>query len=86
MPHATHGPNVTVWGQLRAADHSTSQNGVIQFLPRGSSTWRDLSQVQTTDPEGVVDTHVSIPSAGAVRLSWVAPGSSTLYSRVVQIG
>jgi hypothetical protein len=86
LPHATHGPNVTVWGQLRPADHTTAQNGVIQFLPSGSSTWRDLAQVQTSDPEGVVNTHVSIPSAGAVRLGWVATDGSTLYSRTVQVG
>ena len=85
LPNATHGPNVAVWGQLRAADHSTTQNGVIDFLPSGSSTWQQLGQVQTTDPEGFLNTHVSIPSAGQVRLGWVEPDGSTLYSRTVPV-
>ncbi len=48
-------------------------------------TLRDLATVQTTSSEGYLDTHVSIPSPGLVRLDWLAPGGSILYSRSVPV-
>lgn len=81
LPDPHHGSNVTLWGQLRPADHSSTQTGEVDFLAHGSSAWTKIADVQTTSPEGFVLTHVSIPSAGMVRLGWDEPDGSVLYSR-----
>ena len=47
LPSAHHGAHVRVWGQLRAADHSTTQVGLIQFRHHGSPTWRTVRTVRT---------------------------------------
>lgn len=85
LPKAHHGHNVTVWGQLRPADHSSRQSAAIEFASRGSSTWRQLATVTTTSREGFISTHVSIPAAGLVRLTWTAPDGSAYSSRSVSV-
>lgn len=70
LPNSRHGGHVAVWGQFRPADHSAVQSGSVEFVPRGSASWQTLAQVQTNSPEGFVFTHVAIPSAGWVRLTW----------------
>jgi hypothetical protein len=85
LPVQRHGRRVTVWGQLRPAAHNTTQYGVIEFRRKGSSRWKELTEVQTTSPEGFVFNHVSIPSAGNVRLGWLDPNGSVFYSRVVSV-
>jgi hypothetical protein len=85
LPVARHGAHVTVWGQLRPADHSTTQYGLIEFQRRGSSTWKQLTEVQTSSPEGFLVSHVSIPSAGLVRLGWLDPNGSVYYGRSVPV-
>jgi hypothetical protein len=85
LPNARHGRHVTVWGELRPADHSTTQYGEIEFQRKGSRTWKQLSAVQTNSPEGFVLTHVSIPAAGQVRLAWLDPNGSVYYSRSVTV-
>jgi hypothetical protein len=85
LPVARHGAHVTVWGQLRPANHSTTQYGVIEFQRHGSSKWKELTQVQTDNPEGYLLNHVSVPSAGLVRLGWLDPNGSVYYSRPVPV-
>ena len=85
LPTPRHGPSVAVWGQLRPADHTTTQTASLQFLPTGASVLQQLGDTQTSSPEGFLFTHVSIPSAGAVRLAWSAPDGSTLYSRAAPV-
>jgi hypothetical protein len=86
LPSARHGPSVTVWGQLRPADHTTTQTAQLQFQARGSSSWSTLSSLQTTNSEGFLDTHVAIAGPGAVRLAWMDPSSATIdYSRTVVV-
>jgi hypothetical protein len=85
LPTARHGSSVAVWGQLRPADHSTTQVGVIEFRPRGSSHWSKLADVQTSSPEGFIYNHVGIPSAGDVRLGWLNPNGSVVYSRAAPV-
>ena len=85
LPNPRHGRNVTVWGQLRPADHTTTQYGEIEFQRRGSRTWRELSAVNTTNPEGFLVAHVSIPAAGQVRLGWISPDGSVSYSRLAPV-
>jgi hypothetical protein len=85
VPRARHGSRVTVWGQLRPADHNTVQYGVIEFRPTHSSAWQQLTEVQTASPQGFLLSHVAIPSAGSLRLAWLDPAGSVEYSRTVQI-
>jgi hypothetical protein len=85
LPVQRHGGHVTVWAQLRPAAHNTTQYGVIEFQRKGSSSWKELTEVQTDSPEGFVYNHVSIPSAGNVRLGWLDPDGSVFYSRVVPV-
>jgi hypothetical protein len=79
------GPRVLVWGQLRPANHSSTQTGVIDFRPQGSARWRALARVSTDSSEGFVLTHVSVPSAGLLRLGWQSPAGPVLYSRSVAL-
>src|ERR1019366_515805 len=81
LPNPRHGPRVTVWGQLRPADHTTTQYGEIEFQRRGSKSWSELTEVQTDSPEGVVLNPVSVPSAGLVRLCWLCPNGSGYHNR-----
>ena len=78
LPSARHGASVTVWGQLRPANHSITQYGEIDFRPAGSSTWRPVTEVSTVSPEGFFLTDVPLPSAGLVRLAWLDPATGTV--------
>ncbi len=82
LPSAHHGPGVTVWGELRPADHTTTQSAELQFQSNGSTAWVALSDVSTTNPEGFFTTQTAIPAAGLVRISWTDPVTGTVqYSR-----
>ncbi len=85
LPSSRHGSSVAIWGQLRAANHSTTQVGQIQFRPHGSSTWKTLKTVSTSSGQGFISTHVSLGSAGSVRLSWADSTGHTYYSRTVSV-
>jgi hypothetical protein len=86
LPSARRGPNVTVWGQLRAANHTTTQTALLQFQPRGSTRWSTIQTVHTTSAEGFLVTHVALTGSGAVRLAWTDPSSGTVdYSRTVDV-
>jgi hypothetical protein len=85
VPRARHGRRVTVWGQLRPANHAAAQYAVIEFEPRGSSTWQQLTLVQTGNPQGFLLAHVSIPSSGELRLAWLTSAGTVEYSRTVAI-
>jgi hypothetical protein len=88
LPVARHGNSVTVWGQLRPANHSGTQTGVIEYLARGSKSWTHApgDVVSTNSGEGYFLTRVPIPSAGYVRLAWTDPVSGkTYYSRTVGV-
>ncbi|MGZ6640004.1 MAG: hypothetical protein ACXVII_45265, partial [Solirubrobacteraceae bacterium] len=78
LPSASHGASVTVWGQLRPANHSSAQYGEIDFKHAGSSTWSPVTQVSTTSPEGFFLTEVPLASAGLVRLAWLDPATGTV--------
>ena len=78
--------NVSLWGQLRVADHAAVQQATVWYQRSGSSTWTAAQQVQTTNPEGFLTTHLSLPGAGSVRLGWVNPATGgTDYSRSVRV-
>jgi hypothetical protein len=80
VPEATHGHHVTVWGQMRPSTYGGSKTGQLQFQRHGSSSWTKLATVHSQSSEGFFLVHVSIPSAGAIRLKW-----GVSHSRVVPI-
>jgi hypothetical protein len=83
VPNPRHGPNVFVWAQIRPIN--AARVGTLQFQARGSSTWQNVASVSSDDPEGYLTTHISLPSAGLLRLSWTGPGGTVLTGRDVQI-
>jgi hypothetical protein len=84
VPDPRHGSRVTIWGQLRPADHQASQAARLQFRPRGGD-WTTLTAVVTSNSRGFLVSHVSLPSPGWVRLAWRSPKGDTFYSRTVVI-
>jgi hypothetical protein len=77
---------VTVWGQLRPANHSGLQYALIEFQRKGQKAWAPWRWIQTTSPEGFVLAHVPIPTAGWIRLAWADPATNAVYvSRYVGI-
>ena len=84
IPVARHGPRVTVWGQLRPANHGQAQWVAVEFRARGSNTWTVVTKDQTASPEGFIVSHVSLPSAGDVRLA-VPTSSAVIYSRTASV-
>ncbi len=85
LPRTRHGANRTVWGQLRPADHSSLQYGVLEFERRGSRSYANLGEVATDSSEGFFVTHVTLPSAGWLRLAYLDSSGDVLYSRTVAI-
>jgi hypothetical protein len=82
VPHPTHGGSVEVWGQIRPKQPQTA---ALEFQPAGSSTWSTITDVTAADSEGFFDTHVSLPSAGSLRLDWTGTALGELFSRSVPI-
>ena len=83
LPNATHGGHVLVWGQIRPTD--APKVASLQFAPRGSNVWTTITTVRPTGSEGFFTTHVSLPSAGGLRLDWTAPTGQPFYSRTAAV-
>lgn len=84
VPSARPGRSVTVWGQLRPANHSGVQTATIQFQATGSGAFSTLRQVQTASPEGFLVAHVAVPGRGLLRLAWADPSTGQVdHSRSV---
>jgi hypothetical protein len=83
LPHPQHGSRVTVWAQIRPTN--APRTATLQFEPAGSTAWTDVAQVNGTGPEGFLTTHVSLPAAGSLRLSWDGPSGVVLFSRSAQV-
>jgi hypothetical protein len=82
LPQPKHGSHVYVWGQIRP---QAPRKAVLQFKARGSSTWADVATVTGSGPEGFFTTHVKLPSAGGLRISWSAPGNVPFDSRIATV-
>jgi hypothetical protein len=86
LPSARHGSRVTVWGEIRAASHSQTQTGTLQFRRRGSRRWGSVDRVRTRNREGFFVVRVRIPAAGELRLLWQRQAhGKKFYSRTVAI-
>jgi hypothetical protein len=93
---------VEVWGCVRPAHYAIADTGqpqtvYIQFAPRGSRAFSDLTSVVITSAgDCYFDTRVAFPGSGSVRLLWRYPdgdpllsnpvgGRRAIHSRTVQI-
>jgi hypothetical protein len=84
-----HGQTTEVWGSARPAVYPLRTSGRVapvhvEFAANGSQ-FRTLSTVPVHDAHGYIDTHVTFPGSGTVRLAWTPPGGGTIYSRAAQI-
>ncbi len=80
LPSSGHG-HVSVWGQLRPADHSATQTAELQYQRGGSGAWSNVGLVQTSSSEGFFTTSLTVPAAGNLRVAWKAPDGTVDYSR-----
>ncbi len=71
LPHPRHGKHVSVWAQIRPRSPRSAQ---LQFQARGSHTWSNVASVSSNNPEGFITTHLSLRSAGGLRMVWNGPG------------
>jgi hypothetical protein len=86
LPDARHSRRVTIWGELRPANHAGLQYGVIDYRQGARGAWSALRDIQTANSEGFLLAHVALPNAGAVRLGWLQPGTGRIYySRTVAV-
>ncbi len=94
----TRGHRLEVWGCARPAPYAKldtagdAQSVKIQFAPGSSSSFKTVATVKVTNPMGYLDTHVTFPGSGTVRLTYTYPSSDTqlapgyaIYSRHVAI-
>jgi hypothetical protein len=82
VPNPAHGGSVEVWGHIRPKQPRTA---ALEFQAAGSSAWTTLTDVTATDTEGFFTTHVSLPSAGSLRLDWTGSVLGEMFSRSVPI-
>jgi len=84
LPDPQPGPRVTVWGQLRPADHAGPQVATIEYEPSGANGFSALREVETASPQGFILAHVAIPGPGSLRLAWLDPATGQPdHSRIV---
>jgi hypothetical protein len=86
LPNPSHGFDVEVWGQLRPANHSVLQYGVLEYRASGARAWDTSRVIQTTNPRGFLVGRFAFPAPGVVRLAWLDPATGTVdYSRKVRV-
>lgn len=86
----TPGQSLEVWGCVRPALYARRQTHrpqtvEIEFKRAGSRSWRTLSSVTITDPNGYFDVARVFHSAGSVRLAWRYPHGPRIFSRTVAL-
>jgi hypothetical protein len=86
LPRPHHGRRVTIWGQLRPANHTMVQFAIVEYKRRGTNTWQQIREAATASPQGYLVAHVAIPAAGSIRLDWLNPATGAVdSSRVVAV-
>ena len=76
-----------VFGQYRVAPDGAAIQARIEFLPSGGSAWQLLQAVTVTNRKGYLDTQVSPPGPGSLRIVWTDPVfGGEVPSRAVPVG
>jgi hypothetical protein len=83
QPH--HSSHVAVWAQIRSNYGVDGRVGTLQFRGKGSRSWTKVGTIRPRNPQGIETTHVSLHSAGQLRLQWVSQFGSVQDSRTVPI-
>ncbi|MHB8657892.1 MAG: hypothetical protein ACYC91_08025 [Solirubrobacteraceae bacterium] len=83
-PVVSPGGSMLLWAMLRPASNGTLQHAEVQWrAPHGS--YRPIARFSTRDPTGTIELRVKLPSSGAVRIAWSAPGGAVFHSRSVGV-
>ena len=77
--------SVLVWGCARPARAYHQDRVLIQYQTGRKGAFRTVATVTVHNPAGYFETHLRPRSSGALRLAWTYPGSSTVYSRTVNV-
>ncbi len=83
-PKVHRGATMFVWGQLRAAAHSTLQRAEIQWH-RPGGTYHTIAVASTRNRESYLTVQVRPPATGEIRIAWRSPSSGVLVSRSVPV-
>ncbi|HWF55270.1 MAG TPA: hypothetical protein VG223_11605 [Solirubrobacteraceae bacterium] len=84
LPSTSGGGPVLVWGMLRPARNGTTQHAAIQWRAPGRR-FHTVTEITTSNRDGVFETPVSVPRRGAIRIGWTAPGGRRYYSRAASV-
>jgi hypothetical protein len=81
----TAGQFLEVWGAARPAPVAAEQTGTtqsvqIEFEAQGSNTWTTIATDPITSSEGYLDTHISFPGSGTVRLVYTYPSDDLMLA------
>ena len=77
------GKSIEVWGGARPAHFAAGRQSVaIQFRSSSKAAWKTLKTVAISNKRGYIDTHMSFPSSGQVRLQWQTFTSRTQNVKV----
>ena len=73
LPSASHA-HLTVWGELQAREPLEDSDRRAPVPARRSRSWTNVRAIQTSNSEGFLLAHLSVPGAGNVRLAWTDTG------------
>jgi hypothetical protein len=79
LPDPHTGPRVTVWGQLRPADHAVPEAAALEYEPAHGGSFKTLRSVLTASPQSFILAHVPIPRPGWLRLAWPDAATGQVY-------
>ena len=68
------GRRVRLFGTFRPANTGVPVGVAVQYMG-ADRTWRNLNALVTNNPRGYVDTPVTVPGPGFVRLAWLNPAT-----------
>lgn len=67
------GRKVRVWAQYRPGAPAADLTASVEFLARGSRSWRSIARQPVSNQHGTLDTDVDVPGTGALRVVWTDP-------------
>jgi hypothetical protein len=62
-----------IWAQYRPGAPLTELTARVEFLARGTRSWRALTEASVSNEHGTLDVNVDLPGTGAVRVVWIDP-------------
>jgi hypothetical protein len=72
------GQKVRVWAQYRPGAPGANLTASVEFLARGSHSWRPIAESPVSNEHGTLDTDVDMPGTGALRVVWTDPTKDAL--------